>query len=47
MTQGLRMVSDRIAGFGARQPRVAIGGLGLASIMLAELLLMLATQHAV
>ncbi|WP_197021253.1 hypothetical protein [Sphingomonas sp. UNC305MFCol5.2] len=44
MTQDLRMVPGRIAGFGARQPRIAIGGLGLASVVLIELALMLASH---
>lgn len=45
MAQQLRTMTGHIAGFAARQPRVAIGSAGLGAIVLAELAALL-SAHA-
>ncbi|MDT8758979.1 hypothetical protein MZO42_09745 [Sphingomonas psychrotolerans] len=47
MTRCLRTVSDTVAGFAVRQPRIAVGSAGLGSIMLIELALMLVSHPPV
>ena len=47
MTRSLRKVSDTVAEFAVRQPRIAVGSVGLGSIMLIELTLMLVTHPPV
>lgn len=38
MAQELRLLPGRITGLAARQPRIAIGSLGIGTILLADLM---------
>ena len=37
MAQGLRLISVGVAGFAARQPRIAVGGIGIGTVLLTGL----------